>query len=89
MQTMTPQHPQWETFCNRLAGPEGCNFHEKEPNNPKSVCWRCNGGDDKSYATAILKSMPGIDVAASLQYFDDNGGYCDCEILFNLAPEGW
>jgi hypothetical protein len=25
-------------------------------------------------------------VAASLAYFDEHGGYCDCEAVFNVDP---
>lgn len=73
---MTRDHARWEEFCERLAGPEGCNFSDDG--------WLCAGGRDKTFATAILESMGGIDVAASLSYFERNGGYCDCEILFNV-----
>lgn len=38
-----------------------------------------------SNAESILQSMGGIDVAASLEYFRINGGYCDCEIRMNIA----
>jgi hypothetical protein len=30
--------------------------------------------------------MGGINVEASLAYFKDHGGYCDCEILLNVDP---
>lgn len=77
-----PGHPRWEEFCDRLNGPEGCDF-KKDPD----VTWRCGGGNDKSYATTILTSM-GLslaEIAGSLAYYHDRGGHCDCEILFNVA----
>jgi hypothetical protein len=77
---MTPQHPRWEEFCNRLAGPEGCNFRKKPDGN---ATWKCAGGNDRTSAVNILKAM-NMDVAASLAYFEENGGHCDCEILFNV-----
>lgn len=74
---MTPEHESWDEFCERLGGPEGCDFQEKG--------WKCKGGTDKTFATAILKKYyPDVDVPATLAYFEDNGGYCDCEILFNV-----
>ena len=81
---MTPDHPRWEEFCERLEGPEGCNFRRKRDGN---TTWRCAGGTDKRHARRILTSM-GMDVEESLDYFEANGGYCDCEILFNVdQPE--
>ena len=65
----------------RLEGPEGCNFKE---GGGGEITWRCNGGRDKSLAVAIMKKIKGIDVERSIHYFEKNGGYCDCEILFNL-----
>ena len=38
-------------------------------------------------ATHILRTM-GFDedfIYASMAYFAEHGGYCDCEILFNVA----
>ena len=77
---MTLQHPRWEEFCERLAGPEGCAFRKKPDGN---TTWKCAGGNDKTFAAKILKAMR-MDVAASLAYFDAHGGLCDCEILFNV-----
>jgi hypothetical protein len=80
-QIMTPKHPLWKQFINRLAGPEGCNFQQDKGG---SWSWKCKGGNDKSFATAILKTMDNIDIESSLEYFESKGGYCDCEILFNI-----
>jgi hypothetical protein len=79
-EVMTDKHPRWEEFCNRLAGPEGCNFRKKPDGN---TTWTCFGGTDKTFATRILEAM-GMDVTASLAYFSEHGGHCDCEILFNV-----
>jgi hypothetical protein len=82
MPLMTPEHPRWAEFTNRLGGPEGCDFREDNT-------WRCHGGHDKRFATAILEDMAkteDINVAGSLAYYDQNGGHCDCEILFNVDP---
>lgn len=45
----------------------------------------CIGGKARPLAAAILKSMGDIDIPASMAYFNDHGGYCDCEILFNVG----
>jgi hypothetical protein len=51
--------------------------------------WRCEGDQAKHpYARAILaKHFPGVDAAASIEYFEAHGGYCDCEVLFNVDRE--
>lgn len=74
-QTMTPEHPQWNDFCDRLGGDEGCTFTE-------DLKWKCH--HDYRFATKILDSIDGINTEQSIAYFRENGGYCDCEILFNV-----
>ena len=83
---MTPEHPRWEEFMERLEGPEGCDFTLKDPNDIKTATWKCKNGRDKSFAEAILKDM-GLNaegIAASALFFEKHGGYCDCEICFNV-----
>lgn len=81
-QVMTPDHFLWDVFADRLSGPEGCDFKEDKE---KGYTWKCAGGTNKTYATIILEDM-GMDVEKSLAYFEQHGGYCDCEILFNVDP---
>ena len=83
MDIMTPQHPRWTEFAERLEGPEGCNFRKGD--NDKTI-WTCSSKTDRPLATAILTAMGDVDVVASLAYFEEHGGYCDCEILFNVNP---
>jgi hypothetical protein len=35
-------------------------------------------------AKAIMEIMGGVDIDASLKFFDSKGGYCDCEIRYNV-----
>jgi hypothetical protein len=86
MELITPKHPRWEEFCRCLEGPEGCNFQLRDPGDPDSVFWFCLGGNDQSKARAILARMglKSVEIEASLQYFRNHGGYCDCEILMNV-----
>ena len=81
MEILTKTHERFEAFCERLEGPEGCNFKEDE--NGK-ITWKCKGGKNKDFAEKILRTMEGIDVEGTLQYFEQHGGYCDCEIVFNV-----
>ena len=84
---MTPSHPRWDEFIERLEGIEGCDFQEENGN----ITWYCAGGNDKSQATKILRKMNEqvegewtIDIQGSLDFFHENGGHCDCEIIFNV-----
>jgi len=81
---LTPQHKDWEKFCTLLEGSEGCNFK----NSKGKFTWRCEGNHKKTYAQKILKEyFPDIDIEKTFEYFDQHGGYCDCEILFNVDIE--
>ena len=79
MEIMTIQHPRWQEFIGRLADKEGCNFREVDG---KAV-WDCDSEQDRPRARAILTDM-GFDVEKSLLYFEEQGGYCDCEIVLNV-----
>lgn len=76
---MTPDHPRWEEFMEKLAGPDGCNL------DPEKDTWECH--HDFRFAKKILSSMPEIDVEESLLFFKRHGGYCDCEIGFNVTTD--
>lgn len=83
-EAMTPSHPRWKEFVARLEGPEGCNFRLKDPKDRESIRWTC-AADGHPLATKILKAMR-FDVARSIAYFREHGGYCDCEVVFNVKP---
>ncbi len=78
--TMRPEHPLWEEFVDRMSGPEGVNFSQEDPDDVKTARWTCSG--ELRAARAILGTMEGVDMEASLAFF---GHYCDCEILLNLV----
>jgi hypothetical protein len=71
---MSPDHLQWSEFLDALAGPEFCDFH--------SNGWNCRG--DHRSAKRLLERFD-VDVEGSLAYFEEHGGFCDCEILFNVG----
>ena len=73
---------QLKEFFARLEGPEGCDFKENEKGN---TTWNCKSGMDKTHAKRILKKMgiPKDEATDFLALCDENGGHCDCEILFN------
>lgn len=72
-------HPLWESFCIYLQGPSACDFRE-DPE--KGTVWKCD--NTLSKAITMLEKMNNIDIPKTLDYFRANGGYCDCEILFNV-----
>ena len=72
---MTPKHEKWDEFCEELAGSNYCDFTEDDH-------WKCNGTLNKSKE---ILSRYDVDIEASLDYFMENGGYCDCEVLFNVG----
>lgn len=85
---MSPSHPGWQEFLDRLAGAEGCKFNQTDKADPRSVTWDCDSDETCPRARAILADM-GLTRAAveqSITYFRHHGGFCDCEILFNV---GW
>jgi hypothetical protein len=78
VEPVLPRHPRWGEFLERLAGPGACDFHRDR--------WTCFG--DLRFTNRILRDM-GLDVRAieiSTAYFKDHGGYCDCEVIFNVDP---
>ena len=85
MEIMNYDHLQWEEFLCKLEGEEGCDFKEKEPENTRSTTWKCNNKKERPFARKIMESMGDIDIDKSMEFFDKHGGYCDCEILFNVA----
>ena len=71
-------------FLDLLEGKKGCNFREDKK---RGTIWNCKAGNDKSKSIAILNDM-GFDyqqIFEILSVTEDNGGYCDCEILFNAT----
>ena len=78
---MKPDHPKWSEFYRRLEGPDGCNFRERT--------WDCTAESDRPHARKILTAMgfTQVQIEATLHYFSSKGGVCDCEILFNVAPQ--
>lgn len=76
MDVLTNRHDRWEEFTERLGGSEACDFTE-------DGTWKCDG-ETLTMSRAILESMGGIDIEETLDYFQEHGGHCDCEVLFNV-----
>ena len=73
---LTPKHPRWREFTDRLGGPEACDFTDD------ATGWNCD--TTLAGAERILEDMGIDDIHATLDYFHEHGGHCDCEVLFNV-----
>ena len=71
-ETIALDHPRFAEFHGRLA------YALRTP---------ANCQHDYRHARLVLQEM-GMNEAASLAYCRQHGGYCDCEILFNVIPAG-
>ncbi len=71
MEIMSPGHPLWDEFVERLD----------------KVADECDSTENKPLARAILESMPDIEIEDSFAFFEEYGGYCDCEILLNIVRQ--
>jgi hypothetical protein len=68
---MNPRHPRWAEFIT-LVGVV------------------LEGGicqDDYRHCTRVLTEMGGMDIAASLEFFEWHFGCCDCEVVGNMGLE--
>lgn len=70
---MTPEHPNWEEFSNRLdelLSDNGC----------------CH---DHSACRRALHDMGSceMEIIGCVKWFCENHGYCDCEVMMNVVCE--
>jgi hypothetical protein len=79
-EVLTVESRRWRDFTERLFDKLG----GKLPG-------RCDGDDVATggtntfrYSKAAMAEMGDVDVEGSLAYFEQHGGYCDCEILLNV-----
>jgi hypothetical protein len=84
---MCPEHSQWNDFIDRLAGPEGCNFQRAVPDDLNSLTWTCDPNEDYPLSRRILADigLSSAEIEASLSYFVEHGGCCDCEVVLNVG----
>ncbi len=79
---------EFDALCDWLGGPEGCNFQQEIHGDPESITWTCDG---TLKLTRHWMRVHGVDTAANIPELEERGGYCDCEVLFNVshAPRDW
>jgi hypothetical protein len=81
MEILTPESPRWDKFADALF--------EATRVPDYADAWLCDGdaGDHVyRYAKAVMASMGNVDIEGSIEFFRNHGGFCDCEILFNVDP---
>jgi len=83
LEILTPASPRWPLFVRLL----GDTLTDDMPEGR----WRCgndgSGGPKHRYAEAVLTELGGIDIDGTLEFFEEHGGYCDCEIMLNVDPD--
>lgn len=72
---LTPDSPRWDEFANALSAIGRCDGDGTGESNPGLV---------HRYAKVVMTNMGNVDIAGSLAFFKEHGGYCDCEILLNV-----
>jgi hypothetical protein len=75
LEVLTPDSTRWEEFVELLDA--------------AIAEYGCAAGTNKDNAISVMRDMGGIDVEASLEYFEDHGGYCDCEIIIEKSLRSW
>jgi len=86
MGPMTVDHAQWDEFFDRLFGAGGCNGHHGRPYDSNSTTSTSDSTDAFVSSRRILTEM-GLtlnEVEESIEYFQHNGGFCDCEVVLNV-----
>jgi hypothetical protein len=84
-EVMTPESPRWDEFADALY--DALEFTEHSSGDPAKTSWRRDGRAAKPshrHARAVMRAMGGVDVTKSLAWFRARGGWCDCEIIFNV-----
>ncbi len=79
---MTPQHALWDEFARRLESNVGsCDQSSKKPQS-RNILHALNQRIREGKTPG-----PAIDVEASLRWFEEQGGRCDCDVLlFVVGP---
>lgn len=77
-------YEQVEALCEWLEGPEGCHFRP-HPRKSDDFTWNC---DHSLKLTKKWLKRHKLDVDANVEALQACGGYCDCEVVFNVL-QSW
>lgn len=64
-------HPYWHSVYARLFP-----LYNKK---------KCNGNYE--IVESILMSLPNVDINGTIEFYKENGGYCDCEVFYNVYQD--
>ena len=84
---MTPEHPDWREFIYLLevaVEGQGCigDGVQVDPATGRQV--RLHQAHHAHAMRVLAQTWPDVDVEESISFFQQNGGYCDCEVLLNV-----
>ena len=71
---MSPAHSEWNYFVEQL----------EEKLTEGSEASVVSGCDDTHKLTKEILDEFSVDIDETLEYLEDNGGYCDCEVIMNV-----
>ncbi|WP_037411545.1 DUF2695 domain-containing protein [Candidatus Solirubrobacter pratensis] len=74
-------HPRFPEFLDRLSGREGIDLVD----DGRAGTWSCDATTTKAQAIMRAMGLRGDAIASSLAYFSARGGFCDCEIVLEVA----
>jgi Protein of unknown function (DUF2695) len=78
---MTPRHPRWREFIGRLHEALAPEFDE----DGNLVRWRCAGNHRHTVEALHGMGLTLGETDDSLRFFNEHGGHCDCEVMFNVV----
>lgn len=70
-------------FLKQLEGPKGCNFCHAP--NSLAWAWHCDGTFKKAKTIMTEMKFTEEEIGRVLDISQNNGGFCDCEMLFNTS----
>jgi hypothetical protein len=79
---LTPDSARWTEFCNSLIEALAPQVLDGDKISDGDLMFGCD--NTLKHSEQILRAMGGIDVDLTLDYFEDHGGFCDCEVPFNV-----
>ena len=71
--TMTYEHPAWERFVNDLAA--------------ITSDLGCDSHSLRLVKQLLEEKYPDCDFESTEEFLQEHGGFCDCEVLFNVVQD--
>jgi hypothetical protein len=80
-EVMDKSNHKWNEFLDMLH--KEVNFRETSKGRHT---WDCDGTLTKT-ENILREHFPEVDIERSLDFMMQHGGYCDCEVIFNVEDE--